>query len=154
KLAAVIRFGRGKEQHRSQVAAHRRRRARYGDERIVVMRSIGLAALIAIEERRRHTERQSQSNNQWICRERVENHLANLTGGRMRERYFLIVLNLLRHDPSAGAAIDPFGTVEQSAAFRDLLWPQDGGDVIEHSVFSGKRRQCSKSRALSTQRVD
>src|SRR5579875_2397 len=96
------------------------------------MCAVGLAALIAVEERRTDAERQSDSDEERVGGERRKNELAGLARRGMALGDFLIVLHPLGHEARGGPPVDPIRGVDQFTAFGDLVGFQHAGNVAQH----------------------
>ena len=100
-----------------------------------------LAALVAVEERREHAQRQRRGQEQRVAGERLADHVAELARHGMILRQLLVVLDLHRLVPGRDAPVYPFRRVQLAARMRHLLGGEDVGNLNQHD------RRISNARA-------
>ncbi len=113
QFAAVVFVGRGEKQRRRKIGADPVRRAGHLADGVVHVGAEGLAALIAIEKRRKHAQGQRGGDEERILPQRVQNHLAQLARRGRVLRQLHIVFHAGRLMAGGHPAVDPFGLIEK-----------------------------------------
>src|SRR5215475_5448692 len=91
-----------------------------------------LSALVAIEQRRKHMERQCGGNEERTLTERRENHIAKLASRRTALGQLCVVLCTSGLMAGGDATIDPIGRVENLASLRNLRRAENVGNGEKH----------------------
>jgi len=81
----------------------------------------GLTTGVAVEERRKHFQRQRRRNEERVALERSEDQIAQLAGDGMILGNLRVVLDARRLVTRRHPAVDPFGGVETDASVAHLI---------------------------------
>ena len=120
KFAAVVFVWFGEEKRGGKIGADAVRRTGNLADGAVHVRAELLTTRITIEHWRQNVQGQRRGHEQRIQRERFQNHLADLTGGGMRDWNLQVIFGPGCLRSSGRLAIDPFGRLQNFSGFGSL----------------------------------
>ena len=127
------------------------RRAGHLPDGVVHVRAERLAALVAVEQRRKHSGRKRRRDEQRVLLERRKDHLAQFARGGRSFRQLHVVFGARRLMAGGDAAIHPFGLIQKLAGAQNLIGSQYIGDGQKHYLRSEFEFQPDQRRAARSQ---
>ena len=140
EFAAVVVFGLRQEQRAGEVAADAESGAAQMAHGVVNVVAEGLAARIAVEQRRIHLERQRSGKEQRIGGQRILNQGTDLARSRRALGQLHVAFDLARLRTGSDLAVHPLGSIDGGAALRDLLRSEDVKNAV---IFCNRKRDIS-----------